>query len=99
MIDTVDPRKKMINKVYATCQPMSIAPDWANWRAIDKDGTCHWFDDRPKPDLSGGEFIHAHRAAAMKECAGKCENTSALKEMRWWNTLQKVNDGGSITTS
>ena len=57
----------------------SIAPEWAQWAATDKDGEMYWYDKKP---LTGGiSWINNHVSVSF-DIAPECKDWKDSLEAR-----------------
>ena len=58
----------------------SVAPEWAKWWAMDKDGVANWFDDKPSCDcgyLSFGDALQCNLAPSFNY---RCDWKDSLRK-------------------
>ncbi|WP_036060469.1 hypothetical protein [Leptospira weilii] len=56
------------------------SPDWAKYRAMDKNGDCHWYEKKPIPDESEEQWV--------PNSGGRWEVTEVIHE-NWHASLER----------
>lgn len=56
------------------------APEWANWLAMDADGTWFWFEDEPISIFAGFIPQGINSGIARRQRAGKTHFTETLEK-------------------